>query len=170
MKKASIIPYFAWIKVINALAILSLVLFNSCHITYKVRNQNYDIEEILYLPCGKVTAELVGKGNSKFVFKQRFDLDTMAIVQLDSLYIYYNDTQIKINHNIKGQKQSIGGIEVLDKLTWDASFELEKGVFEGDTILVYAPNYIQCNMHWITLDTMIFSFANNLRIFGVNEL
>ncbi len=168
--KASNMQSFPWVNAIRVLLILmGSVLCNSCHLTYKVRNQHYEIEDVIHFSCGTVTIELVGKGNSKFVVKQRFDLDAAAIVQMDSLQVYYNDKPIDTRYNIKKQKQSDGGIEVQDKLIWDAAFEVESGVFEGDTILVFAPGYIQCKGQLIDMDTIIFSFANNLRIFGVND-
>ena len=77
--------------------ILLLLLFNACNITYKVRNQYNDIEQALHMPCGKIAIELVGKGNSKFVFKQKFDLDEKAIVYTDSLKIFYNKKPAHIN-------------------------------------------------------------------------
>ncbi len=158
---------FPWVKSISFLLIL--VIGNSCNLTYKVRNQDYEIEDVIYFSCGKVTVELVGKGDSKFVIKQRFDLDAESLVQIDSLHVYYNDRRIETRNNIKKQKQADGGIEIQDKFIWDAEFEVEGGVFEGDTIFVFAPGYIQCKGKFSDMDTIIFSFANNLRIFGVND-
>ena len=72
-----------------------IIISNSCNLTYKVRNQQNDIESILYMPCGKVTIELIGKGNSKFVFSQKFDLDEKIIIYKDSLKIFLNEKQVK---------------------------------------------------------------------------
>ena len=55
------------------------------------------------------------------------------------------------------------------KKSLETSFEFKKGVFEGDTILVVGENYIQCNNQFISLDTMIYTFINNLRIYGIND-
>ncbi|MCK5105073.1 MAG: hypothetical protein KAR17_19755 [Cyclobacteriaceae bacterium] len=146
-----------------------IMIFSTCNLTYKVRNQHNDIEETLYLPCGKVTIELVGKGNSKFVFRQKFDLDEKAIVYKDSLKICYNEKQIVADHNLKNGKNIRGGIEIKENKLWEASFEFEKGVFEGDTIMVFGLGYVKCKDQVITLDTMVYSFVNSLRIYGVND-
>lgn len=145
------------------------VLFLGCDLTYKVRNQHNDIEETLHVPCGKLTLELIGKGNSKFVFSQKFNLDNEMLVFLDSINVYYNDDEIPINHNLKNGKLKSQGFAVNGKKAIESTFKLDKGVFEGDTIRIIGPNYIQCNDHLISLDTMIYTFINNLRIFGVND-
>lgn len=140
-----------------------------CNLTYKVRNQNHEIEETFYFSCGKVTVELVGKGNSKFIFRQKFDLENNAIVYTDSLKIIYNGKQITAKHNLKNSGDGKGGKEIEKNKSWDVSFEFEKGVFEGDTIQISGRNYVRCNDEAITLETMVYSFINNLRIYGVND-
>ena len=149
--------------------ILLLLLFSACNITYKVRNQHNDIERVLYMPCGKITIELVGKGNSKFVFKQKFDLDEKAIVYTDSLKIFYNKKLVKAKQSLKNGKNIHEEIEIIGNKLWESSFEFEKGVFEGDTISVIGPGYVHCKDHVISLDTMVYSFTNSLRIYGVND-
>ncbi len=149
--------------------ILALTQFIACNLTYKVRNQHNDIVEILNLSCGKVTMELIGKGNSKFVFRQIFDLDDTIIVYKDSLKITYNEKQVIFDHHLKNIKPNNGGVEIKENKTWEASFEFESGVFEGDTIKVYGPGYLKCNNEIISLEPMIYSFVNNLRIYGVND-
>ena len=147
-----------------------LIFLPGCDLTYKVRNQHSSIENIIHFPCGKITSELVGKGDSKFVFVQKFDLDEDVYVQVDSLRIYCNDLSVKVNHNLKKFSSTHGLIRVKDKKRWEASFQVEKGVFEGDTIWIYAPAYLQCHDQFVTLDSLVFAFVNNLRIFGVNDL
>lgn len=152
--------------------ILTIILcaqLYACNLTYKVRNQHNDIVEILNFPCGKVTMELIGKGNSKFVFRQKFDVDEKIIVYKDSLKITYNEKQVIFDHHLKNIKSNNGGVEIKENKTWEASFEFESGVFEGDTIKVYGPGYLKCNNEIISLEPMIYSFVNNLRIYGVND-
>ena len=146
-----------------------MLQLSACNLTYKVRNQNNEIERIFHTPCGKISIELVGKGNSKFVLKQKFDLDEKAIVYMDSLKIFYNEKLIIAEHNLKTGKNTPVGMEIKENKLWEASFEFEKGVFEGDTIKVSGPGYVHCKDHVITLDTMVYSFVNSLRIFGVND-
>lgn len=170
MKKLIFLNWMIVIKnTIWRLFIPLLLLLSACNLTYKVRNQNNEIEKIFNTPCGNISIELVGRGNSKFVFKQKFDLDEKAIVYLDSLKIYYNEKLIIAEHNLKNGKNIQGGIEVKEKKLWEASFEFEKGVFEGDTIIVFGPGFMNCKDQVITLDTMVYAFINNLRIYGVND-
>ena len=145
------------------------VIFFSCDLTYKVRNQHNDIEEILYTPCGKVVVELIGKGNSKFVFSQKFNSDNTIFVYPDSLRIFYNNFEIDLNNSEKNGSKSHGRIEINGEKTLETSFQIQQGVFEGDTIKVFALNYIKCKDQLINLDTVVFAFINNLRIYGVNE-
>ena len=152
------------------LVFLSLgIFFMGCNITYKVRNQDSEIEQVLHFPCGKVAIELVGKGNSKFMLRQRFDVNEKISVFKDSLFVYYNNKIVPVDINQKAEKFNDLGLEIGENSTLEASFDLDKGVFEGDTIIVYGKNYIKCFEESITLDTVIFSFVNNLRIKGVND-
>jgi len=151
------------------LLIIVLTQFIACNLTYKVRNQNNDIVEILNLPCGKVTMELIGKGNSKFIFRQKFDLDESIIIFQDSLKIEYNEKNIVVDHHLKNSKNNNVGLEINDNKIWEVSFEFDSGVFDGDTIKVFGPGYIICNDEKISLEPMIYSFVNNLRIYGVND-
>lgn len=156
---------FNWGKIFFFLHIL---LLSSCNITYKVRSQNNELESIHHSLCGNITIELVGKGNSKFVLRQRFDLGEKVIVNIDSLHIYYNKKEIIVQHKLKNEKNSPTEVELGENDIWEASFELDKGVFEGDTITIFGPAYVQCNNQVITLDSMFYSFSNRLRIHGVN--
>ena len=151
------------------LSLLLPLLYIGCNLTYKVRNQYYEIEEILYLPCGKITCDLIGKGNSRFVFRQRFDIDGPATIHLDSLKIYINNRSVQRYHNQIGNKDGITKWEVQSKEVWETSFELDRGVFEGDTIKVFGDGYVNCGNESITLDTMVYAFINSLRIHGVNQ-
>lgn len=143
------------------------MLMAGCNITYKVRNQFSDIEHIEHFSCGNVTAELVGKGNSIFTFKQQFLIEDAVRVFPDSLKIRCNNEFILLEHNIKNRHAN--WIELKNRKTWEATFHLEKGVFEGDTITVFATNYLSCNQELFSLDTMVYSFINNLRIKGIND-
>ena len=96
-------------------------------------------------------------------------MDDNVIVFKDSLKIYYNEKEIVTEHNIKNGEITNGGIEINENKLWEASFKFEKGVFEGDVIKVYGPGYLMCQDQIITLDTMVYSFANSLRIYGVNK-
>lgn len=148
--------------------ILFTILLNACNITYKVRNQHSEIEHITQLPCGKISMELVGKGNSKFVFRQHYEVDSKMTVFVDSLSFLVNDRKVLTRNNLK--KASGGIVELNEETTLEFSFDLEKGVFEGDTIIVSGRGYIDCHNRLISMDTIIYSFINNLRIQGVNDI
>lgn len=157
-------------EVRKGLLFLSLWIFvMGCNITYKVRNQHSELEQVFHFPCGKVVIELVGKGNSKFVLRQKIDVSERISVFEDSLFVYFNDNLVAIDHSLKAGNSNDFGKEIEENSTWEASFDLDKGVFEGDTIMVCGKNYIRCFEESITLDTIIFSFVNNLRIKGVND-
>ena len=145
---------------------MSVWMLGGCNITYKVRDQSNEIDHILYMPCGKVTIELVGKGNSKFVLKQHFDLDNKVIVMTDSMQISYNGHEVFPEFNVKNENGT--GVEVENSFDLHASFELNEGVFDGDTILVYARDYLDCSHQLISMDTLIYRFMNNFRIRGIN--
>lgn len=149
--------------------ILHLLFLSACNITYKVRNQHHEVESILHTSCGKITIELMGRGNSKFVIRQKFDLSDKIMVYMDSLQVYYNSKQIIVKHNLKNEMNPQMEVELKENDLWEASFEFEKGVFEGDTIMVFGPAYVQCKDQVITLDPIFYSFTNRLRIYGVND-
>jgi len=157
----------------NSLYFLILLSFGfimiGCNITYKVRNQHSEIEQIFHIPCGKVVIELEGKGNSKFKLKQKFDMNEKIYVFKDSLFVYFNGVKVEINHKLNEGKNNSNEVVIEGQNVWEASFDLDKSVFEGDTIIVYGENYIGCFNETITLDTIIYSFVNNLRIKGVND-
>jgi len=149
--------------------VLMIALLSGCNITYKVRNQHGDITYIQHLPCGRVTYELIGKGNSKFMIKQRFDLDSDIQIFPDLLELHYNDNIIEAIQDLKKSIKNHEFITVSGRKSMQTAFEFDKGVFEGDTILVYGKGYMKCNNEVISMDTLIFSFINNLRIHGVND-
>ncbi len=148
---------------------LLITIFYSCNLTYKVRNQSHELEEVLHLPCGRIYIELIGKGDSKFSFRQKFELENNVRVFPDSLHIFWNDHQISPEHNLRNGKKSYGAVLIRGKKEWVSSFELDEGVFEGDTIFVFGNSYLQCGEDTVSLDTLIYAFDNNFRIFGVNE-
>jgi len=150
-----------------ALLVLS---FTCCNLTYTVRNQHNALEDIMHFPCGRVILKLNGKGNSKFVLNQQFVLDNKIVVCPDSIRIFFNDDRILpiINHK-NGNARSSGNLELMETKLFETSFELDESVFEGDTIRIFAPGYIHCNGQVLNLDTIIYSFVNNIRIYGVND-
>lgn len=111
---------------------------------------------------------MTGKGNSKFALKQKFDLSEEVTVYQDSLKVFYNNKQVILKHNLNNEESA--PLKLSGNELWEASFQFEQGVFEGDTIAVFGPAYIHCNDQHITLDTLKFSFSNRLRIYGVNDL
>ena len=112
--------------------------------------------------------ELIGKGNSIFTFKQQFQGEDQVFVNPDSLILCCNNKVISAEHNIKNRNSD--WIELKNKNIWEASFRIEGGVFEGDTITVFASNYLMCDQQFFSLDTLVYSFINNLRIRGINDL
>lgn len=149
--------------------LLHLLFLSACNITYKVRNQHHEVESILHTSCGKITIELMGRGNSKFIIRQKFDLSDRVTIYMDSLHVYFNNKQIKINHNLKNEMNPQTEVELKENDVWETSFEFEKGIFEGDTIMVFGPSYVHCKDHIITLDSIFYSFTNRLRIYGIND-
>ena len=141
-------------------------LFSACNITYRVRNQYDGIDHVLHMPCGKVTLELIGRGNSKFVLKHRFDLDSKVVVFTDSLQIRFNGQIVLPDYDTKSKRGS--NVEIDDIFDLQAYFDLKEGVFDGDTIIVYADSYIDCNKQMVSIDTLEFRFLNNFRIRGIN--
>jgi hypothetical protein len=156
-------------NLVGVIFILCSLLLSACHITYKVRNQHSEVESILHTSCGKITIELVGRGNSKFVIKQTFDLSEKVIVNMDSIHVFYNNRPIRVKHNLINEEKSQMQIELNENDLWESSFQFDKGVFEGDTIAVFGSAYVQCREQVISLDTLYFSFTNRLRIYGVND-
>jgi hypothetical protein len=88
---------------------------------------------------------------------------------MDSLKIIYNERQIIAEHNLNSGIKANGGMEIEKNKSWETSFQFEQGVFEGDTILITGPGYVLCKGELVSLDTMVYSFINNLRIYGVND-
>ena len=61
-------------------------------------------------------------------------------------------------------------LEIKNKKVLDSQFKIEAGVFEGDTIIVFASNYLICGQEYHNIDSLHFTFINNLRIKGINDL
>lgn len=145
-------------------------LFFSCNLTYKVRNQHSTLEDFLFMPCGKVSLELIGKGNSKFTFRQHFLLDESVTLHGGALMISYNEQILQpvISLSKPGKNGSeiwqLSGHEIIEH-----SFVLEDGVFEGDTIKIFSSGYLNCREQIMDIDTLVYSFTNNFRILGVNR-
>ncbi len=157
MKKAFVIFFF-----------LAQILA-SCGITYKVRTTDNELEELLFSPCGQLGLELVGKGNSKFIIRQRFLMNEDIYFYPDSIRAFYNRNPVELHftdRKLSGQ----GRIKISGEDKMDVSFELEDGVFDGDTIVIIAPRFIKCKDDLVTLDTIYYTFSNRLRIHGVNAL
>jgi hypothetical protein len=141
----------------------------SCGITYKVRTTDNELEELLFSPCGQLGIELMGKGNSKFVIRQRFMMKEEIYFYPDSLIVLFNRNPVRL-HLSDIKLSDTRGIKIFGEEEIDVSFELEDGVFDGDTIVILAPRYINCNDDLVTLDTIYYTFSNRLRIYGVNAL
>ncbi|MCG8308192.1 MAG: hypothetical protein MI975_12425 [Cytophagales bacterium] len=144
-------------------------LWTKCNITYKVRNQYNQIAHLYHFPCGKLSVELVGKGNSKFIVKQKFDLYADIVVRPDCLRIVYNDIAVDGEFKEKMARTGKREINISDKKTLEIAFDLDRGVFEGDTILVCGQKYMKCQDEFLSLDTVFYSFRNNIRIRGIND-
>lgn len=141
----------------------------SCHITYTVRNQYQELEQLLYFPCGKVGLELEGKGDSKFIFRQKFDLDSPVTSFPDSVRIFFNEIPITYTIKNKSKNQSDQS-QLAQSKRVEMLFETTRGVFDGDRIIIFSPNYIMCNDQIVGFDTISYIFTNRLRIYGVNAL
>lgn len=147
------------------IVLLLSLIFEACNITYKVRNQHSEIDYVQHISCGKITSELMGRGNSIFTLKQRFEVDDQIAVMIDSLYITLNGRLVEYTMDFSGDAK--GSITIKNKKTLEAQFKLEKGVFEGDTISINSSNYIRCGKDYYKLDPLVYSFVNNIRIKGV---
>jgi hypothetical protein len=154
---------------IFALGFSGCFLLVSCHITYTVRNQYQELEQLLHFPCGKVGLELEGKGNSKFIFSQKFDLDSPVTTFPDSVRIFFNEIPITYTIKNKSKNQSDQS-KLVQSERVEILFETTRGVFDGDRIIIFAPNYMMCNDLIVGFDTISYNFTNRLRIYGVNAL
>jgi len=160
---------FSFVKRAYFIFFFLTLILASCGITYKVRTNDNELEELLFSPCGQLGIELVGKGNSKFSIRQRFVMKEEIYFYPDSLKALYNRIPIKLylsDTKLSGKKR----IKILGEEKIDVFFELENGVFDGDTIVIFAPRYIKCKDDLVTLDTIYYTFSNRLRIYGVNAL
>ena len=151
------------------LALILLFLFVSCNITYKVRNQFFDIEHKFSFPCGYAYVQLIGKGNSIFTVRQKFNVQSEIYINIDSLKISYNHKPVAYDHTLRDSKSAKGNFKIENRKSLDFSFNLDESVFEGDTIIVYGEGYIRCNNELLALDSLVYSFRNNFRIVGVND-
>lgn len=154
------------------LFVCSLILagIQSCGITYKVRNTKNELKEILYFPCGNIVLEMVGRGNSKFKIESQVTATTPITYYRDSLKVYYNGKR----QVLKEDRKWIDGLQDLIKIegsqTLEYHFEIKNGVFDGDTLTIFAPQFVKCKKDFITLDSIKYAFTNRLRIYGVNAL
>ena len=154
---------------IFVLCCLWCLSLSSCHISYVVRNQHEMLAHNLYFICGRVGFELEGKGDSKFIFRQKFDLDAPVTYYPDSVKIYFNDSPIEYHLKNRDKNQT----EIYEKASHsmlELAFETTRGVFDGDSIIIFATNYIKCNDQFVGFDTISYTFKNRLRIYGVNAL
>lgn len=161
-------------RLMNKYTILTACFFGcfffvSCRITYTVRNQYQELEQFLHFPCGKVGFELEGQGDSKFIFRQTFNLDAPVISFPDSVRIFFNEIPITYTIKNKGNKQMEISQFAQSKRV-EMLFETTRGVFDGDRIFIFAPNYLKCNDQLVGFDTISYTFTNRLRIYGVNAL
>jgi len=147
--------------------ILILLLF-SCRLTYKVRNQQLLLTEILAIPCGTISSELEGKGNSRFTFRQKIIVDNPIVLFTDSIKIFYNNQIVPYTKNNPGKNDS----RVLKLIHGDYNmewvFNIHEGVFDGDTIRIVQHSYIDCANELFSQTDMIYTFKNPVRIQGVN--
>ena len=148
--------------------ILLIPLSSGCNITYKIRNQFGELQELIHLPCGDVTLELIGKGNSKFTLRQRFNLEAKMLLNVDSIHVIFNGNEVRggfknINNRPQNKSLALFGINTLE-----FAFDLDEGVFEGDTIQVFGRNYFHCENQGKDLDTILYTFTNTFKIQGVN--
>ena len=141
----------------------------SCHITYTVRNQYQELEQLLHFPCGKVGFELEGKGDSKFIFRQKFDLDAPVTFFPDSVRIFFNEIPIAYTINNKEKNHTMHS-QISHSRRVEIFFETTRGIFDGDRIIIFSPTYIRCNDQFVGFDTISYTFTNRLRIYGVNAL
>jgi hypothetical protein len=146
-----------------------MVILASCGITYTVRTTKNELEEVLFTPCGKLGVALIGKGNSKFFILQRFTMKEPAMIFSDSLFVLYNHMPVKLHFSDERFLER-NQLEIKDVEKIEAYFELDDGVFDGDTIAICASRYIQCMGDHVNLDTIYYTFSNRLRIHGVNAL
>jgi hypothetical protein len=140
----------------------------SCGISYKVRTTKSELQEVLFFPCGNITFELEGVGNSKFTMTQRFKLSEKIELFTDSLMVIYNGKVL--SRNLISVKEVTPGraVQITQNERIEFVFHLDEGVFDGDTIAIYAPDFIKCRQDFLALDTVFYTFENRLRIHGVN--
>jgi hypothetical protein len=114
--------------------------------------------------------ELIGKGDSKFIFRQNFALDRPIVAFPDSIRIFFNGLPVHpyINREIETGDLKVAEIEGHKKR--EIFFDTERGVFDGDTIAIFAERYINCSAEFIAFDTIYYTFSNRVRIYGVNVL
>ena len=156
-------------EIFTLISILHFVILSSCHVTYKVRNNQQSLQDIMAFPCGTVNMELEGRGNSKFIFRQKFMLDRPMIYFPDSVRVLYNNlivgplgfkSDASFSKNIK---LSPGNHKM------ELVFEIHDGVFDGDTIKIIAKSFIECQESRHSLDALIYTFRNPVIIQGVNS-
>jgi hypothetical protein len=159
--------FFDRIMVKMCLTTIVMLLLPRC-MAYKVRTISGDLKEKTDFPCGSLSIQLEGKGNSQFSLVHRFDLEEKVLLFPDSIHVLFNGVELPGN---------IAGTEIPDsqrtlQIDGNEKFHLEfhttEGVFEGDTICAYGVGFIKCRQDFITLDSVFYTFTNRLRIVGVN--
>ncbi|MDZ7608489.1 MAG: hypothetical protein U5K79_23540 [Cyclobacteriaceae bacterium] len=151
------------------LSIIIIFLLFSCKVTYTVRNQQQTLAEIVAIPCGSIKSELVGRGNSKFVFRQKIIVDSPIVLFADSIRILFNQQSVRYTKTNLGKNDS-GVLKLLHgKYDMEWFFNLPEGVFDGDTIRIVQRSYIDCASELHSQSDLIYTFRNPVRIQGVNE-
>lgn len=150
------------------LGIILIFLLFACKVTYKVRNQQQSLTELWAIPCGTIHSELEGRGNSKFVFRQKIIVDNPILLFADSIGIFYNSQLVSYARTSLGKNDS-GILELIHgKYDMEWFFNLPEGVFDGDTIRIVHRSYIDCANELYSQSDMIYTFRNPVRIQGVN--
>jgi hypothetical protein len=111
---------------------------------------------------------LEGRGNSKFVFRQKIIVDSPVLLFADSIQIFYNNQLVSyIRTNL--EKNDSGTLELTHgKYDMEWFFNLPEGVFDGDTIRIVQRSFIDCANELHSQSDMIYTFRNPVRIQGVN--
>ncbi len=149
---------------------IALGILTSCHITYQVRNDNKNLNEVFATPCGTVTMQLEGRGNSKFIFRQIYHQDSTVHVFPDSVKIYYNGVDQAVKGTLRGQKPVAMIKMKKEEYRLEFVFDLAPGVFDGDSIMIISDAFLECHGQALSFDTLIYSFQNPVRIYGINSL
>ena len=146
--------------------LVPILLLSGC-VTYKVRDQNNEITSRLTFPCGYFQTELRGKGNSSFTFWIEYKIKDTIFVATDSIQVWLNSDEI--DYKITNSKnRNILKSKMFGEGEFGYEFDTGRKVFTGDSIKVYAKNWLICKDKAVSMDTATFAFINALRIEGVN--